>query len=197
MGKFAEKLSRALDEASDDGAVLRSPPESHQFLVRLLKLRHENYPGRDACGVFPLVVTGHAAMSEDSWRDWVREHAVAHYGPAYADKLVETGVDIKEMLPTAPFGRSMRTESPDEDTGVGVQSPVRYLDLNRMVRVLEMAEKWPSLYNHIAEHMAEQEFTLSAFLDRVESLPTPAEYGLGRYSTLGDLLNDGAILVRW
>ena len=186
-------IARQLQEAlvGADGPMGRQGPiDSYDFIVKLLRLSHDAYPGRDAHGVMPLVVVGHKSMDESQWRTWVRENGVAHYGPAYVERVLEEGgIELKEMLPTAGFGRQMRSG--------GVRSVIReYSYLDRAGEVLTMIEKWPSLYNLIADEMAEEEMTLSEWVDRVTNLPSPLELGRGAFTTLGDLLPplDGMIL---
>lgn len=172
-------------------AVNPTPPECMGLLVKLLDLRHENYPGRDARGILPIVVTGHEGMSERDWSKWVRENAVINYGPAQAERFVETGVDLKEMLPTAPFGRAMRLSRTEGWRSTAVD--FRYLDQAGLL--ISMVEQWPSLYNLIAENMAEEQMTLRELVDRIRALPSPWEVGKGRMITLGDLIGRTAVLT--
>jgi hypothetical protein len=184
-------IARQLEEAMYPEAVPvdSEPLDEMGFIVKLMRLRHDNYPGRDAHGVLPLVVVGHESMESARWDNWIRENGVAHFGPAYTEKLVRDGIELKEMLPTAGFGRTMRDG--------GDRSAVRnYRYLDRAGEVLVMVEKWPSLYNLIADEMAEEEMTLRQFVNRVQNLPSPLELGRGADTTLGDLLPplDGMIL---
>jgi hypothetical protein len=109
-------------------------------------------------------------------------NAMAPYGLAYAAKLATEGVDLKDMLPTAAIGRQMREPG-------GGSNYSRYSDLERAGYILTLVEKWPSLYNLIAEEMGEQEMTLAEFVRRIQELPSPQEVGQGRYVTLGDLIS--------
>jgi len=184
-------IAKQLEEAIyDEPMAVRSEPlDEMGFIVKLMRLRHDNYPGRDAHGVLPLVVVGHESMDQPRWSNWIRENAVAHFGPAYAEKLVQNGIELKEMMPQAGFGRVMRDS--------GTRSAERnYSYLDRAGEILVMVEKWPSLYNLIADEMAEQEMTLREFVNRVRNLPSPLELGRGADTTLGDLLPplDGMIL---
>lgn len=154
------------------------------FVVKLLDLRHSNYPGRDAAGILPVAVIGHESMTEDSWKTWVRNHGLAYYGAGSTQRMIESGVDLKQMTPTAPFGRAMRVAR----DGVQVTN---HRTLNEASIILEMVEKWPSLYNVIAEQLAEKELTLREFVRIVKQMPTPLEFGLGRMTTLGDLIGRG------
>jgi hypothetical protein len=166
------------------------PLDSYDFLVKLLRLSHDAYPGRDAHGVLPLMIVGHKSMDESRWRTWVRENGVAHYGPAYVERVLEQGgIELKEMLPTAGFGRQMRHSGRR-----AAASEFSYLD--RAGEILTMVEKWPSLYNLVAEELAEEVMTLSEFVDRVMNLPSPLELGRGAFTTLGDiLLPPGAMVL--
>jgi hypothetical protein len=179
MSKLSEQLQ---------GALRPAPPDSNGLLVKLMKLTNEDYPGRDAHGVLPLVVVGHEALREADWRRWLKEHAASAYGVAFADKLSRTGVDLKEMLPTAPIGRAMRET---REVGRWRFMPSKWRPLEEAGAILTMVEKWPSLYNTIAEEMAEEEMTLRQFVDRVYALPSPFEVGEGRMFTLGDLIGRG------
>jgi hypothetical protein len=161
-----------------------SPYDSGLFIVKLLNLTNENYPGRDACGVLPLVVVGYEGMSRSNWSRWVKEQATSAYGTSYANKLAETGIDLKEMTSTSSIGRYMRKS--------GFSYPTWDI-LDNANSILSMVEKWPSLYNTIAEEISEEPMTLSEFINRVRRLPTPYNINKGKYSTLGDLL--GATMV--
>ena len=164
---------------------------SDGFRVKLLRLNHESYPGKAVHGVLPLVVVGHEALSDAEWADWLRENATAAYGTAYAQKLVETGVDLKAMLPTAPLGRLLRISKDQRWKSLAT----RYRSVNEAGAILALVEKWPSLYNLMAEEMAEEEMTLATFVDRVRNMPTPWEVGQGRDLTLGDLIGRGVVLT--
>lgn len=174
---FAHQLSSALTESE-------LPPVTDSGLrVKVVRLRHDTHPGYDMPGGLPLVVVGHASMEESVWRRWVRENGIPHYGAAYTEKMLANGISIREMAPTAAFGRQMR----DYRKGVRRHGQTfSYLD--RAAELLTMAEKWPSLYNTIAEEMAGEEMTLEEFVDRVMNLPSPLELGRGAYTTLGDII---------
>jgi len=148
------------------------------LIVKVARLRHDAYPGRDAQGVLPVFVVGHEAMDETAWNDWVREHGIAHYGAGYTERVIRDGIELKEMLPTSGFGRHMRR---------GAQRNSGYV-LNNAANLITAVEKWPGLYNLIATEMGEEEMTLREFLDKVRNLPSPWELGAGAYTTLGDLV---------
>ena len=150
------------------------------LIVKVARLRHEAYPGRDARGVVPVFVVGHEAMDEADWRDWVREHGIAHYGAGYTERVIRDGIDLKEMCPTSGFGRHMRLGRS--------QNAYAYYPLRQAESLITAAEKWPGLYNLIADEMGEQEMTLREFLDKVRNLPAPWELGAGAETTLGDLV---------
>jgi hypothetical protein len=170
-------------------AIRPGPPDCRGLIVKLARLRNESYPGRDAHGVLPMLVVGHEMLSEAEWARWVKEKASAPYGLAYAAKLAKQGIDLKDMLPTAPIGREMRVRQEDRS----VSESGRYHYLNMAGAILTMVERWPSLYNLIAEELSEQEMTLSEFVERVRTMPSPWEIGEGRYYTLGDLI--GRLIV--
>lgn len=173
MSGLAETLVGAMAED------VSAPLEGGGFIVKLLKLRHANYPGREANGTLPLVVVGHDAMNEVAWRRWVREHGVAHYGAAITEKMLATGVDFREMKATAGIGRQLNQS----------QSAARRLHyLRRAETVLTAVEKWPSIYNVVVDEMSEQEMTLRQFVERIMNMPSPKELAAGAYTTLGDLL---------
>jgi adenylosuccinate synthase len=119
-------------------------------------------------------------MDESEWREWVRETGTEGYGPSYTERMCRDGIDIREMVPTATFGRLMRSAS--------MENSWQESGLLRAVNVLNLVDKWPSLYNIIANEMAEEEMTLRTFLDRVSRLPSPHEVGEGQHSTLGDII---------
>lgn len=174
---FAQQLAGALTEAE------QTPVTDQGLIVKLLRLRHDSYPGRSANGVLPLVVVGHQSMDEKVWRRWVRENGIPHYGAAITEKMVEGGIDLREMNPTAAFGRQLR----DYRKGPG-QNFYNLSFLDRAAEILTAVEKWPSLYNLIATEMAEQEMTLDQFVGRIMQMPPPRELAAGAYTTLGDLL---------
>lgn len=163
-------------------AIRPGPPDCGRLVVKLARLHNENYPGRDAHGVLPVFVIGHQDLTESEWTAWVRLNAMGPYGLAYASKLATEGVDLKDMLSTAPMGRQMRKP------GGGVNYS-RFNFLEQAGYILTLVEKWPSLYNLIAEEMGEQRMTLEEFVRRVQELPSPQEIGQGRYVTLGDLIS--------
>jgi hypothetical protein len=172
VGRLSEQLGTA---------VRPGPPDCERLIVKVARLQNEDYPGRGAHGVLPVLVVGHEDMSSAEWAGWVKMQAMAPYGLAYAARLAMEGVDLKDMMPTAPMGRQMRKPG-------GGENYARYEYLARAGHVLTLVEKWPSLYNTIAEEMGEQEMTLREFVRRVQELPSPLEVGQGRYSTLGDLI---------
>lgn len=182
MDRLSEQLATAVRGESLYGGG---------FIVKLLKLTNENYPGRGAHGVLPLVVVGHEGLEESEWAEWLRENGTEVYGVAYTNKLVETGVDLKEMMPTAPLGRMLRRSKVERWRSLARN----YLYVNRAGAILTMVEKWPSLYNLMSEEMAEEEMTLSVFVDRVYNMPAPWELGAGRDITLGDLIGRGVVVT--
>lgn len=166
------------------------PQDDAGLIVKLARLRHDSYAGRDAHGVLPLIVVGHESMTEAAWKGWIRKVGYAHYGSGYVDRVLVHGVELKEMEPTRPFGRSIRVCT--ENTWKSRAARWKYLDA--VSAVVNAVEKWPSLYNTIAEHMVEEAMTLREFVGRVGELPSPI--GMpdveGMYSTLGDII-DGPI----
>lgn len=183
-------MDRPLSEQLAD-AVRSEVLTGGGFRVKLLRLNHESYPGKAVHGVLPLVVIGHEALTDIEWGEWVRENATAAYGTAYAQKLVETGVDLKAMMPTAPLGRLLRISKDAKWKSLAS----RYRAVNEANAILALVEKWPSLYNLMAEEMAEEEMTLDTFVNRVRNMPTPWEIGQGRDLTLGDLIGRGVVLT--
>jgi hypothetical protein len=181
MSSLAEQLSVAMGP--------QAPTGDGGFICRLLNLSHANYPGRDAHGVLPLVVVGHEGMSESAWAKWVRQTAVPYYGSARAERFVNEGIELKEMLPSAPFGRTLRQYESKHLSYDG------HYTLNRAGYILNSVEKWPSLYNLIATEMVEENLTLDEFVRRVYAMPSPKEIGTGTLSTLGDLIGRGAMLL--
>lgn len=169
-------------------AVHPVPPDQEGLIVKLLRLENSAYPGREANGVLPLVVVGHEALGEADWRRWVRENATAAYGPAQAERYAKGGIDIKEMLPTAGFGRAMAEAERRANSATGRNVMDRRRGLQKVQGIVVMVEKWPSLYNQVAEELAEEEMTLREFVDRVWAMPSPTEIGGRQYLTLGDLL---------
>jgi len=161
-------------------AIRPTPPSPRGFIVKLVRLTNEDFPGRDAQAILPLFVIGHEEMARQDWVGWLKEHATECYGAAYATKLTETGVDFRDLLPTAPLGRVLR-----QSNGLRLD----FSALERLEAILTMVERWPSLYNLVAEEMADEEMTLTTFTDRVYAMPAPWEIGQGRYHTLGDLIS--------
>lgn len=171
------RLSEQLEMAMRPG-----PPDCEGLIVKVARLHHEDYPGRGAHGVLPVMVVGHRDMSEAEWVDWVRTNATAPYGVSFARKLAFEGVDLKDMLPTAAIGRQMRQPGGGPNFG-------HYAYLDRAGYVLRLVEQWPSLYNLIVEEMGEERMTLVDFVRRIQELPSPQEVGDGRMVTLGDLIS--------
>lgn len=173
-------------------ATRPEPMNDSGLLVKLLRLEHSRYPGREADGTLPVVVIGHESLSDRDWRRWVRENAVAAYGPAHAEKMVQSGVDLKEMLPTAPFGRALALS--EQRTRMAMARTDRwghrgeFRHLGRMQGLLVVVEKWPSLYNEIVDALSEQVMTLQEFVASMEALPSPKEMRGRQYVTLGDLV---------
>lgn len=181
---LSEQLGGAM-AAMDTVAVVNPAAQPDGLIVKVASLRHDAYPGRDAAGVLPVFVVGHEAMDEAAWGDWVREHGIAHYGAGYTERVIRDGIELKEMLPTAGFGRHMRKGEPRLSG---------YM-LNSAANLITAVEKWPGLYNLIATEMAEQEMTLREFLDRARNLPSPWEMGAGADTTLGDLIGPPGHMV--
>lgn len=180
MTGMASQFSGALQE--EENRVTDSG-----LIVKILRHRHSSYPGHDVPGVLPMVVIGHQSMEEKDWRRWVRDNSIPHYGAAFTEKMVEHGVALREMLPTAAFGRQMR------DYRKGVRDWDRnYSCLDRVEQILTVVEKWPSLYSLVADEMSEEPMTLDQFCDRVMQLPPPTELARGAYTTLGDLIANPA-----
>ena len=180
MTRLSEQLGNAISFA---------PPDDVGLILRVVRLDNERKAAREAQGVLPVFVVGHEGMDTVSWRKWVREHAVAAYGSAMAERFVREGIDFKEFDPTRPFGRALRPAgSWRSESGCQWHT-------NHALYVLTVVEKWPSLYNLIATEMAEEDMTLGTFLDRVTRLPSPFEVGEGRFSTLGDLVSRNVVLT--
>jgi len=182
MSSLSEQLANAVKSEVLSGGG---------FIVKLLRLTHESYPGKAVHGVLPLVVVGHEAVPGVEWGEWLRENATAAYGTAYAQKLVETGVDLKAMLPTAPLGRLLRISKDSRWKSLASQ----YQHVNEAGAILGLVEQWPSLYNLMVEEMSEEEMTLREFVSRVRQMPTPWEVGQGRYQTLGDLIGRSVVMT--
>lgn len=164
-----------------------SPADDAGLVVKLARLRNDAYPGRGAHGVLPLLFVGHSSMTEAAWKGWVRRIGIGHYGAGYVDRVLVHGVELKEMEPTCPFGRQIRMCT--EQTWKSRSSRWKYLDVASAI--MSAVEKWPSLYNTIAEHMAEQEFTLKEFVNNIRELPSPIGRPdiEGMNSTLGNIIN--------
>lgn len=169
---LSEQLIGAMAEDEATG-----PMDSTGFIVKVLRLRHDTYPGRSTSGTLPVVVLGHESMSESAWRRWVREHAIPNYGAALTERMLRDGIDLKEMLPTAGIGRQLREAG-----------SYQFSYLRRAGDFLTAVEKWPSLYNTVVEQMSETEMTLRKFIDSISMLPSPMELGAGAQTTLGDIL---------
>lgn len=174
-------------------AVNPEPMTARGLLVKLLRLDNSRYPAREVSGTLPVVVVGHERLSESDWRRWVRENAIAAYGPAQAERMVQSGVDIKEMLATAPFGRALalseqRYRMAQARSATTPYYGPRFEALDRMQEVLVVVEKWPSLYNEVVDALSEQVITLEEFVNSVEALPSPKEMRGRQYVTLGDLM---------
>ncbi len=185
---LAEMLEQAMGMASVEAPTESSPPGDRGFLVKCVRLGNESYPGRPAHGILPVFVVGHESMSESAWKEWVRRVGYEAYGPGYTERCLKEGIDLKQMVPTAPFGRSMRLKEGSRST-IGR----RYLD--QAAYLMNVVDKWPSLYNTIAQDMGEEVMVLGAFMDRVSRLPSPHEVGEGQHSTLGDLIGRGMMLL--
>lgn len=178
------KLSEQLDSA-----LSFSPPDDAGLIVRVVRFDNASRPGQEAQGIVPVFVMGHEGLDQGSWRRWIRDNAVSAYGPAGAERMVGAGLDIRELDPTRSFGRSLRSTR-------GWKNEARnhyYLDL--ALRTLALVERWPSLYNLIADEMSEQDMTLREFVDRVRQLPSPQEVGEGRYMTLGDVIGRNVVMT--
>ena len=172
-----------------ESAMSYAPPDHAGLIVRVVRLDNEHKAAREAQGVLPVFVVGHEGMDSASWRRWVRENAVAAYGPAMAERFVREGIDFKDFDPTRPFGRALRNSSRWRGESLNLWC------VDQALYLLTLVEKWPSLYNLIATEMAEEDMTLEAFTDRVRQLPTPFEVGEGRFSTLGDLVSRNVVLT--
>jgi hypothetical protein len=172
VGRLSERLGMA---------IRPGPPDCEGLIVKVARLHNEDYPGRGAHGVLPVMVVGHQDMTDAEWAGWVKANAAAPYGVAYAARLAMEGVDLKEMLPTAAIGRQMRKPG-------GGANYSHYQYISKAGYVLKLVEQWPSLYNLIAEEMGEERMTLVEFVRRIQELPSPQEVGDGRMATLGDLI---------
>lgn len=183
------RLSEELIAAVSSSNVV--PSGVGGFLVKFRNLTHEEYPGRDAHAVLPVAVVGHQDMSEAAWRSWIAENATGAYGAAYAAQLASYGVDLKDMMPTGRLGRRLRLVKRTLSGGATVTEYRELREINMAGSILEMVEKWPSLYNLIAEELRGKTLPLGDFVEHVRNLPCPFEIGRGRYYTLGDLIGRG------
>lgn len=188
MSRLSEQLGAAM-KAAPIGAGGGLPPGFPEpivdplvrpdgLLVKVARLRNEDYPGRGAQGVLPIFVVGHESMTEEAWGEWVREHGIPSYGAGYTERVIRDGIELKEMLPTAGFGRHMRARRPSA-----------FDSLEQTGALIAAVEKWPDLYNQIATEMGEQQMTLGAFLGMVRTLPLQWATGRPGATTLGDILS--------
>lgn len=150
-------------------------PSAQGLIVKLVRLRNDTHPGMEGGGALPLRVIGHSSLDESGWRKWLMGHAMAHYGAGYTERMLRDGVDLREMWDTAPLGRQIRDRGSMEI-------------LSRAQNVVTAIEKWPSLYNLVAEELSGKEMSLGDWISRFTSLPCPFELGRGAYTTLGDLI---------
>lgn len=183
------RLSEELIAAVSSSNVV--PSGYGGFLVKFCNLTHEEFPGRDAHGVLPLAIVGHEDMSQAAWRSWIAENATGAYGAAYAAQLATYGVDLKDMMPTGRVGRQLRLVKKSLSTGGSVTEYRNFRDIDNAGAIIEMVEKWPSLYNLIAEELRGKTLLLREFVEHIRNLPCPFEIGRGRYYTLGDLIGRG------
>ena len=172
-----------------DSALAFAPPDDAGLILRVVSLNNASRPAQEAQGALPIFVVGHEGLDQGSWRRWIRENAVAAYGSAMAEKFVMQGIDFKDLDPTRPFGRALR------GGGVWRSEARNHTYLDQAMHLLTLVEKWPSLYNLIATEMAEEDMTLSEFINRVYQLPSPREVGEGRFSTLGDVIGRNVVLT--
>jgi len=175
--KLSEELSKAISRLI--------PVEG--FMIRVLDLKNARYPGSEAQGILPIVVTGHVNMSEGDWTDWVRGVSIPVYGSGYTERMLSVGIDIREMTAARAMGRAMR------ETMVGQR--VEFDRMTEGLRALISAvEKWPSLAHAVALGMIEEDMTLGEWVRRVSELPLPSELGMGP-GTLGDMIAKTATLT--
>lgn len=175
-----------LDDA-DDGAPANGPLDDAGLIVRVIRMDSSVYPGRDAHGVLPIIVTGHESMSESEWSDWVRAVGLAHYGAGYVERILVNGIDLKEMAPTAPFGRVVR-----QMTEAAWKSAARnWTYLDAATSIVKTVEQWPSLYNAIVNNVSEQAMTLRELVGTIISLPNPMNRPDSErvHATLGDIID--------
>lgn len=164
-------------------AIRPFPPGAEGLLVKVVRLTAENYPGRDAAGILPVFVVGHEEMTPSDWRSWVRRVGTVAYGPGYTERVVDEGVDLRDLNPTAGFGREMRVEFGGDK---------KWRPLSNVVAIIEAVTRWPHIANAIVENFANGDpVTLREFLHFVNEQPSPVEAGGNRGLTLGDLLFRG------
>jgi hypothetical protein len=175
------RLSEQLSTLIDPG-----PPDDADLIVRVLQMDSESHPGRESGGTVPIVVIGHAAMTEDDWRRWVRWIGSEAYGPGFTERVLINGIDIREMEPTRPFGRRIRVSM----TEVWRSTAIQYTFLDAVSSMLRTLDVQPQFYNLVAR-MAGEDMTLREFADRLFRLPLPTESpgNDGRSYTLGDFID--------
>lgn len=178
--RLSEQLGSALSFA---------PPDDGGLIVRVVKLSNGERPGQEMMGILPIKVVGHEGLDARSWQRWIRENVVSAYGASGAEAIIRDGLDLRDLDPTRAIGRNLRSK------GSWKSEASRHWTLNNALYLLTMVEKWPSLYNLIATEMAEEDMTLREFVDRMYQLPSPANVGEGRYSTLGDLIGRNVVLT--
>jgi len=178
--RLSEQLGMAIATGMSDSGF-----RADGLIVKLLDLTHDKHPGRSARGVLPVVVVGHENMTAPEWSEWVRQNGAQAYGPMMVERFLQDGIDLRELSPTSSFGRVIRQSRTERWKGPGWS----FSELDLAENVLTLVEQFPQLYNLLAQNMAEEEMTLSTFIGRVESMPTPFELNAGRYHTLGDILS--------
>ncbi len=178
------KLSEQLDTA-----LSFAPPDDSGLIVKVLKLRNDQYPGREMMAILPINVVGHEGLDAKSWARWIRENVTSAFGTAVAEKMVADGIDLRELDPTRAIGRNLRSK------GGWKSEASRHWTLNNALHLLTLVEKWPSLYNLISTEMAEEAMTLREFVDRLYQLPSPVEVREGRMSTLGDVIGRNVVVT--
>lgn len=185
MPRLSEELFSAVS------SVNSVPSGYGGFIVKFCNLTHEEFPGRDAHATLPLLVTGHEELSAAAWRSWILENAVGAYGASYAAQLASYGVDLKDMMPTGQVGRRVRLVAKALPSGQTVTEYRDFREINMAGAIIEMVEKWPSLYNMLAKELRGTEMPLRDLVEHIRNLPCPFEIGRGRYLTLGDLIGRG------
>lgn len=178
------RLSEQLDSALDF-----APPDDGGLIIKVAKLRNDQYPAQEMIGFLPIKVVGHEGLDSRSWARWIRENAVSAVGPAATERMVETGMDLRDLDPTRAIGRNLRSK------GSWKSEASKHWTLNNALYLISLVEKWPSLYNLIATEMAEESMTLREFVDRMYQLPSPLNVGEGRNSTLGDIIGRNVVLT--